>query len=355
MLSSIRGKGVEAMIEQVSGRVLGLGAAALAALLLSSGLIVLVRPWLTRYALASPNARSSHQKPTPQGGGIGIVIATLTVTWTAIALTPGVLDHGEGQFLAVTAAAVVLGVIGAIDDIRSVPTGFRFVAQCMAVLAVIASLPETLRILPSIPFFVERAGLFVGGVWFVNLVNFMDGIDWMTVAECVPVTAAIVLVGVCGAIGLLPALVAAALLGAIAGFAPFNKPAAQIFLGDVGSLSLGLLLGWLLLQLVERGHLAAALILPLYYLADATLTLVYRIARRDPFWRAHRMHFYQRAMDNGFTVSAIVTRVFLVNIALAALALFSVAADTLATSLGSLVAAMGLVAWLLMTFAHSKR
>jgi UDP-N-acetylmuramyl pentapeptide phosphotransferase/UDP-N-acetylglucosamine-1-phosphate transferase len=343
------------MTEQVSGRLLGLGAAALAALLLSSGLIILLRPWLTRHALASPNARSSHQKPTPQGGGIGVVIAVLTVAWSAIVLSPGVLQNQGGQFLTVSLATVLLAIIGAIDDMRSLPLGVRLMVQCVAVLAVIASLPESLRILPSLPFLVERAGLFVGGVWFINLVNFMDGIDWMMVAEFVPVTAAIVLVGYYGAIGLLPALVAAALLGALAGFAPFNKPAAQIFLGDVGSLSLGLVLGWLLLQLAERGYLAAALILPLYYLADATITLIGRIARGDPFWRAHRMHFYQQAMDNGFAVSAIVARVFLLNVALAGLALFSIAADTVATSVAAFVVAVGAVAWLLIRFSRSNR
>ena len=94
------------------------------------------------------------------------------------------------------------------------------------------------------------------------------------------------------------------------GFAPFNKPVARLFLGDVGSLPIGLLLGWLLLQLAAKGHLAAALILPLYYLADATITLACRIARGEPIWQAHRTHFYQRATDNGFSVPAIVTRVF---------------------------------------------
>lgn len=342
------------MIEQVGGRVLGIGAAALAALLLSLGLIVLLRPWLARHALASPNARSSHRKPTPQGAGIAVVIATLLTSWIAIGVAPGLLGNTAGQFLAVSTATVALAVIGAMDDMRSVPIGIRFAVQCIAVLGVIASLPETLRILPSTPLVVERAGLFVGGVWFVNLVNFMDGIDWMTVAEFVPVTAAIVLLGLCGAIGLLPTLTAATLLGAIAGFAPFNKPAAQIFLGDVGSLSLGLVLGWLLLQLAGQGHLAAALILPLYYLADATITLGYRVARGDPFWRAHRTHFYQRAMDNGFTVTAIVIRVFLLNIALAGLALFSVAADSVATSIVSVIAAMAVVAWSLITFTYGK-
>ena len=98
------------------------------------------------------------------------------------------------------------------------------------------------------------------------------------------------------------------------GFAPFNRPVAKIFLGDVGSLPIGLLLGWCLLQLAYRQQFAAALLLPLYYLLDATVTLLRRLARREPFWAAHRSHFYQRATDNGFTVWRVVGEVFALNI-----------------------------------------
>ena len=97
---------------------------------------------------------------------------------------------------------------------------------------------------------------------------------------------------------------------------------ARIFLGDVGSLPIGLLFGWLLVLLAGNGHLAAALLLPLYYLADATITLLRRLTNREPFWQAHRTHFYQRATDRGFSVSGeIVAQRFAVNVALVALAI----------------------------------
>jgi UDP-N-acetylmuramyl pentapeptide phosphotransferase/UDP-N-acetylglucosamine-1-phosphate transferase len=211
-----------------------------------------------------------------------------------------------------------------------------------------------LQILPQVPWLVERAALLVVGVWFVNLVNFMDGIDWMTVAELVPVASAILLLGLAGAVGPLPAVVAAALVGAIVGFAPFNRPVAQVFLGDVGSLPIGLLLGWLLLQLAAMGHLAAALILPLYYLADATITLARRVVRREAIWQAHRTHFYQRAHDQGLAVRTIVTRVFLVNLALAACALVTVATHNIVVSLAMLGAAGAIVCWLLAEFVRVK-
>jgi UDP-N-acetylmuramyl pentapeptide phosphotransferase/UDP-N-acetylglucosamine-1-phosphate transferase len=339
------------MIEQAIGRLSVLGPVAVLALLLSSALLVLLRPWLARYAMARPNARSSHREPTPQGGGIAVVAATLVVA----ALSSALAQNEDGQLLVLTATAALLAVVGAIDDVRSSPAAVRLALQCIAVGALIAIFPRELQILPHVPWWIERAGLFLAGVWFVNLVNFMDGIDWMTVAEFVPVSCALLLLGLAGTLPPLPAVVAAALLGAILGFAPFNKPVARLFLGDVGSLPMGLLLGWLLLQLAGEGHVAAAVILPLYYLLDATITLARRIARGERFWQAHRSHFYQRASDNGFSVPAVVARVALINLALAALALVSVAAHSAAVSLIALAASVAIVAWLLFAFSRAKR
>jgi UDP-N-acetylmuramyl pentapeptide phosphotransferase/UDP-N-acetylglucosamine-1-phosphate transferase len=343
------------MIEQVIGRLLVFGPAALVAFVLSLALIIVLRPWLARRALARPNARSSHREPTPQGGGIAVVAATFVVAWVGIALWPPFAQSQGSQFLALTAAAVALAVVGAVDDTRPLPEAPRLALQFAAVGAAIAALPDEWHALPMLPWSIERALVILGLVWFVNVVNFMDGIDWMTVAEVVPITGALALLGLCGTIGLLPTLLAAALLGAMLGFAPSNKPVARLFLGDAGSLPIGLVLGWLLLMLASAGHLAAALILPLYYLADATVTLVLRIARREPFWQAHRTHFYQRATDNGFTVSAIITHAALVNLALVALAFIAVAAQNLIVSLAALAAAFTVVAWLLGTFARRKR
>jgi UDP-N-acetylmuramyl pentapeptide phosphotransferase/UDP-N-acetylglucosamine-1-phosphate transferase len=317
------------MIEQAVGRLLLLGPVVLGALGVSLALIVLLRPWFVRHAMARPNARSSHRAPTPQGGGVAVVVATLVVAWGAVASSPAFLQGQGGQLMAVTAAVLLLVVIGAIDDMHTLPEAARLGVQCLAVGAVIVALPDEFRVLPQAPWWIERSCFLVGGVWLVNLVNFMDGIDWMTVVEIVPVTGALVVLGLFGAIDLLPTLVAAALLGGVLGFAPFNKPVARLFLGDVGSL-----------------------ILPLYYLADATITLARRISRREPIWQAHRTHFYQRATDNGLTVAQIVTRVFLVNVALAMLALISVAAQGVVVPLMLLTVAGMIVAWLLMAFVQ---
>lgn len=321
----------------------------------SAGLIVLLRPYLARYALASPNARSSHRLPTPQGGGIAVVAAALASVWLGILLASSGLAGDIGQLLALSLAAMLLALVGAVDDIRGLGPGPRLLMQILAVGIAIAALPDEFNVVPQLPWGVERALLLLGGVWFVNLVNFMDGIDWMTVAEAVPIAAGAALLGTIGATPPAAVLVALALLGAMIGFAPFNRPVARLFLGDVGSLPLGLMLGWIMLLLAGRGHIAAALLLPLYYLADATLTLGRRIAHGEAVWRAHRTHFYQRATDGGFSVREIVVRVFVLNVALAGLALVSAIEPEPTVDLAALALGSALVAWLLLIFARGKR
>jgi UDP-N-acetylmuramyl pentapeptide phosphotransferase/UDP-N-acetylglucosamine-1-phosphate transferase len=308
--------------------------ALIAAALLSAILIRAVRPLMLRHALARPNARSSHRIPTPQGAGIAVIAATLL---TAFAVMIGSGAPGLQIPATVFAATLFIAIVGLADDVRSIAVLPRLLLQGAAVATIIFASPSELRIVSACPLWIERTILLLAGLWFVNLVNFMDGLDWMTAAEVVPITAALMMLGALGEFPASTTLMAAALCGAILGFAPFNRPIAKIFLGDVGSLPIGLLLGWCLLQLAWQQQFAAALLLPLYYLCDATVTLLRRIKRGEPFWAAHRSHFYQRATDNGFTVWRVVGEVFALNIALATLAVGSIMAASIATKILLLV------------------
>jgi UDP-N-acetylmuramyl pentapeptide phosphotransferase/UDP-N-acetylglucosamine-1-phosphate transferase len=323
-----------------------------AAAALSAGLIVVLLPALRRHALARPNVRSSHMEPTPQGGGIGVVVATAIVALAAALTSP---PDERAQLAWVLGAVALIAAVGAVDDVRAMPVLPRLLLQVLAVVVVIAAVPTELRVVPALPSWLERALLALAALWFVNLVNFMDGIDWMTVAETVPVAAGLIAVGWLGGLPSAAIIAILALLGAVLGFAPFNRPVARLFLGDVGSLPIGLLLAWLLILLACTGHVAAALLLPLYYLADATLTLVRRLVAGERVWQAHRTHFYQRATDGGFMVIEIVARVFAINVVLAALAFVSVAVPRWWVTLATLGAGAALVAWLLTAFARGKR
>lgn len=314
---------------------------------LSAGLILRLMPLLRRYALARPNARSSHVAPTPQGGGIAVVTALVTVSGL-LAGAPEVGPRDAWTWLA--GCTLALALLGALDDLRPLPALPRLAVQILVVGLLVSRLDG--RLVPEVPLWLERGLATLAGLWFVNLTNFMDGLDWMTVAEIVPISATLALLGLAGLLPLLPTLVAACLLGAMLGFAPFNRPVAGLFLGDVGSLAIGLVTAWLLWHLAVAGGIAAAILLPLVYLADASLTLIARAARKERIWEAHRGHFYQRATVNGLTVTGVVGRVFLANLVLAGLAAATVLRPSWPVTLSALAAGVAVVALLLRRFGR---
>jgi len=320
---------------------------------ISYGLIFILRGTFVRYAVAQPVARSSHRAPTPQGGGIGVIGATIVVVFVAALIEPAI--ENTQSLISLLGAVVALTIVGATDDIGPLSATSRLLLQTAAVALVVMAMPHELRAFPLLPWWVERVCILVGSVWFINLVNFMDGIDWMTVVEVVPVTAGLAAFGVAGELPRDATVVAIALFGATIGFAPFNRPVARLFLGDVGSLPIGLILAWLLLLLAVNGHVAAALLLPLYYLADATITLLRRVIRHEPLTEAHRDHFYQRAIDNGFGVYQIVGSVFALNVILVGFAAISLSVTSPAYQIAYLALGIMLVAGVLWRFNSARR
>jgi UDP-N-acetylmuramyl pentapeptide phosphotransferase/UDP-N-acetylglucosamine-1-phosphate transferase len=286
-----------------------------------AGAIAFLRPFWRKYALAQPNTRSSHRVPTPQGGGIAVLVGI----FCALAASP--LLGISIAFYPVLTSAIILGIVGAVDDLRTLQAAPRLLLQIFATVLVVASLPDNFHVFHAIPKWSERILIAVGLIWFVNLFNFMDGLDWLTVSESVPLSATLAGFGAMGALPPDAAYLAAAICGATIGFAPFNRPIARLFLGDVGSLPLGLFLGWLLIRLGEH-HLTAALLLPLYYLSDATITLVQRAVRREPLTEPHRAHFYQRAVDRGRPVVTVIAEVGILNLFLASLATCTLLIET---------------------------
>jgi UDP-N-acetylmuramyl pentapeptide phosphotransferase/UDP-N-acetylglucosamine-1-phosphate transferase len=329
--------------------------AILAATALTSALLIIIfRPLLEHYAMAQPNARSSHKVPTPQGGGIAVILATIGISCLAFCFLP----TGAGsslQFPIVTAAVGLIAGVGVLADIHPKNISSRLLLQTLAVAAVVLVLPPGSRVLPMLPVIVERIALVIAGLWLVNLVNFMDGLDLMTVAEIVPITVALAVLGMFGFLPPLAIAVSLALCGALIGFSFFNRPVAKLFLGDVGSLPIGLLLGWLLVLLAGNGARAAAILLPLYYLADGSITLIRRACKGERIWQAHRSHFYQRATDRGLSVSDVVSRVFIVNLGLCLLALATVLVPGKFMTPVALIVGTALVAALIVTFARGKR
>lgn len=317
--------------------------------------IVRLRPWLIRYALARPSARGLHTIPTPQGGGIAVLGGCAVGAGIGAVLVP--LESGDGARLAaVLATAAALGLLGLIDDIRPLPALPRLLLQLLLMAIGIGVLPAHCRPLPFLPLTFERVLLVIGGTWFINLTNFMDGMDWMTVAEMVPISAALAVLWPLAGLPPVAALLAFGLLGALFGYAPFNKPTAQLFLGDVGSLPIGFLVAYGLISLAGRvgpsgEGLIAAVILPLYYIADSGITLAWRLSRGEKIWEPHRSHFYQMAAARAGPWR-VLNSVFAINVTLAGLAVASAATESVALSLIAAVTATIAVTLLLHSLSR---
>jgi len=285
--------------------------------------------------LEKPNERSMHTRPVPAGAGIGIVA-------TALLLWPWWHTRTDAFHLALIAGCVGLSLLSLADDHWRLSPALRLAAQAVVVTACLLALPTAERLVPILPLTLERALLALAWLWFINLFNFMDGIDGLAGSEAVAVAsgylAVVAFAGLDDPFWRL-ALVIAASAG---GYLFWNWHPAMVFMGDAGSIPLGFLLGWLMLDLALAGEWPAGLILPLYFVADATLTLLKRARRGEAPWRAHRQHFYQRAVLGGATPSGVVWRVGAANAALVALALFSARHP-----LPALAAAAGLVCALL--------
>ncbi|MCI0666828.1 MAG: glycosyltransferase family 4 protein [Methylococcaceae bacterium] len=247
-----------------------------------------------------PNDRSSHVSPTPRGGGLSMVIFFLA----AISILYAFDRLGIDEFMALFGGSVLVAGIGFRDDHCAVAASWRLVVHSLAAiwsLAWIGGVPVI-----SIGGLVIDPGWFgypmgvVFLVWFLNLFNFMDGIDGIAGSEALFIS-----LGAAGFCLLSPAVSAAdgavqiliVVAGGCAGFLLWNWPPASIFMGDAGSGFLGFILGLMALITAHREILTIWLWLILFgvFIADATVTLLRRILRGERWYEAHRSHAYQHA------------------------------------------------------------
>ena len=319
------------------------GIAFMAALL---GSALVLRVLRQRAILDHPNERSSHVVPTPRGGGIAVIVS-ISVVWLAAALIAPTIPLNK--VLVVLAATAALAGLSWLDDLRGMTVGLRLLIQTLAVALGLMALPQHLLVLQGlVPPWADMAFSGLAWLWFLNLFNFMDGIDGISGAESAAIGGGIVLLAAfvpLSDLALPAALVAAAALG----FLYWNWSPARLFLGDVGAVPLGFIIAWLLLSIAARGYWAPALILPLYYLADATITLGRRAWRRERLTEAHRGHFYQLAAAAGGGHAPVVRRIVALDLVLCGLAVLA-----LWQALAALVAAALATAALLWYFAGQQ-
>ncbi len=267
-----------------------------------TALVSLLLTWILvwqldkRRVLDVPNERSNHTKPVPRGGGIAVMTVIL------LSFIAAGLHHGEMVWTnyPIFVSAFVLALVSWIDDVRSMKALFRLLIQLIIIsIATYSFFDNTLIFRGLVPEQLDKILVILLWVWFTNLYNFMDGIDGITGAQTIFITAGIIFIALYSDADGSYAFYAASILGASLGFLFWNWHPAKIFLGDVGSIPLGFLCGWLLLSIAAEGYWVCAIILPLYYLLDSTYTLLKRAVQRKKIWQAHSEHFYQRAVRSG--------------------------------------------------------
>lgn len=325
------------------------GACAMPAVMLLTGR--LRRLLIRNRVLDMPGERSSHTVPTPRGAGL-VLVPVILLAFAALNLT-GTVPAGRAGWIVIVAIAALAG-ISWVDDRRGLSPLTRLVAQFGWVIVGLFALPPPGLIFQGIlPHWLDWTIAAALWVWFINVFNFMDGIDGLAGSETAAIGVGLALL-VLAVPGLFPfGALGLVLIGAVLGFLVWNWQPARIFLGDVGSVPLGYFIGWLLLGVATQGYWAAALILPAYYLGDATLTLAIRLWRREKIWQAHREHFYQRAVRGGMSHQATVIWIGLFNLGLIGLAFVSTAGTI--SSIAALGAAAFIVAVLLWYFARALR
>ena len=295
-----------------------------------------------RAVLDLPNERSSHVAPTPRGGGIA-VIGAIALAWLTLRLA-----EVPSCSFRVIAAMLALAAVSWTDDLRGLSAGWRLAAQVAAVAVGMSALPQGLIFQGWLPPTLDVTAAALLWVWFINLFNFMDGIDGIAASEAAAIGIGLFLVSNPN-----DAVLALPIVAAAAGFLLWNWSPARIFLGDVGSVPLGYILGFLLYKLALQWRWQAALILPLYFFADATITLLRRLLRGERVWQAHREHFYQRAVQQGLSHAAVVWRVLAADVVLIACAV--AAMPTFDWRKTSLVVAGITVAGLLFELGRNRR
>jgi UDP-N-acetylmuramyl pentapeptide phosphotransferase/UDP-N-acetylglucosamine-1-phosphate transferase len=285
---------------------------AIAAFLVTQAIL----PFLQAQAILDhPNERSSHDTPTPKGGGLALV-AVVLAGWVATGLY---LESSAFLTWALPGSALALAGLSWMDDLHGLPPVTRLIAQITSVtfILLLRSTPEAF-FQGLLPHTLDTLLAGIVWVWFINLFNFMDGIDGITGIKTITIGVGIALIG-----NGVEALLGGILAAAAAGFLKWNWHPAKVFMGDVGSIPLGFLLGWLLLNIAGDGHWAAAIILPAYYLTDATITLIRRAFKGENLWHAHRQHFYQQAVQRGLSHAKVSSMVFFLGVLFIVLAWFA--------------------------------
>ena len=282
---------------------------------ISSWGIYFLRQYLLKKQILNdiPVERSNHKIATPKGAGIIIVIGFIFI-WLKFNIYFSIIDIKE--VMMVCLCMLILSIISFYDDVKDISQLPRLFVHIISAMMVVQYFHRhniffPIEIMPPV---LEKLLLILAFAYFINIYNFMDGIDGITAINTITISIGLgvmfYLYGISN--NLLYSIFI--LVGLMFGFLIFNWHPAKIFIGDVGSIPLGFIIGYLNFNLSMNGHLPACILLNSYYIFDASYTLIKRIMRGEKFWMPHSEHIFQIAVRSGKSHSYVSLCVGIFNI-----------------------------------------
>ena len=246
-----------------------------------------------------PNKRSNHNVPTPKGAGIGLIASLLIIYYLFFPINDFIF----------TISIFLLCVTSFINDNKQISIALRLFIQTILAFIIISywsPLVDSTLLEIFIPGWLESIIMLLFILWMTNLFNFMDGIDGISSVQCIIIGLG---VGSClflsEDINKFENVIAGFFVGSGIAFLIWNWQPAKVFLGDAGSIPIGFINAILFLLLFKNGFWYVAIILNSYYLTDSSITLIKRLLKKEKPWQAHKSHFYQKAVMNGYSHSEV--------------------------------------------------
>jgi UDP-N-acetylmuramyl pentapeptide phosphotransferase/UDP-N-acetylglucosamine-1-phosphate transferase len=323
-------------------------------LLLSFLICVMVTRFLVEFfpkmgLVDKPDNRRLHKDTTPTGGGLAVVVSFL--------LGFVLIDYKLYDFYYSCSVVVPIGILAAIsfyDDIRDMPVFIRLVTYItVAGFITYELLPPYQLFHGELGFYADLILAIIALTGFCNIYNFMDGIDGITASESIHLSATIMILCWLRYDVIIHSdlvlLIAALILTCSIAFVIYNWHPAHIFIGDVGAISIGMLLGLCLMLIAASGAklFLSTIIASMYYLADGGLTILIRLFKGEKIWLPHVNHFFQQAIRKGVPRKRIVIEVIICNYWLMLLAV-----SALYYPLLSFIMAIGLVTRQVLRFSE---
>jgi UDP-N-acetylmuramyl pentapeptide phosphotransferase/UDP-N-acetylglucosamine-1-phosphate transferase len=319
---------------------------AVTALVVTAALVPAILPLLRRSGVLDvPGARSSHTTTVPRGAGVAVMLGIV-----AAAALPLGSPTDRLVVAVVVGVAVLYALLGFADDLRGLAPVPRLVAQLA--LGVVLTWPATALFHRGWEWIPLGA---IAAASYVNVTNFMDGVNGITGWHGVVTGTAFACMGAYTEKGWVVA-VGASLAGASLGFLPYNAVRAKVFLGDVGSYGIGATIAALSGGAFLAGLPTEACLGPLaIYLADTGSTLVRRVSRGEDWREPHRSHVFQRLTDLGFSHAAVALLVAGLTVLTTLLGAASLLDDPNARLIGDALAVVVLAGYLALPTVLGRR